>query len=330
MRKHFRLNFETKKGSFSLQLTIVKSFGERVHLKQGYNNQPVRWIKVTLKDPGLKKITSRKDIDHIVQADELEHIYPTGEEDDEGNPTYVKIDKESLKDAFPSSDEMTVLKTVKLSSIPFNYMQDAHYFLNVKLEKGKEKKPNKDDVKLYSLVYEGLKANEEALVVKYNSMNTIKYGIIYANQLKAGKDGLMLSNIIPTNFQKKREDEQKIVDVKLKAFDVLVGNTRKESSGKAGSVSSGRWKFEDEYGLLLEELIKATLRGEKVEKKKVKPKSYSKLDSLFDDEEDDGQEGEEGEKEEEDRPKRKQSSSSRSSEKSSGSGKKKIKNEDDE
>ena len=87
MRKHFRLNFETKKGSFSLQLTIVKSFGERVHLKQGYNNQPVRWIKVTLKDPDLKKITSRKDIDHIVQANELEHIYPTGEEDDEGNPT---------------------------------------------------------------------------------------------------------------------------------------------------------------------------------------------------------------------------------------------------
>lgn len=325
MRKHFRLNFETKKGSFSLQLTIVKSFGERVHLKQGYNNQPVRWIKVTLKDPGLKKITSRKDIDRIVQANELEHIYPTGEEDDEGNPTYVKIDKESLKDAFPSSDEMTVLKTVKLSSIPLYYMQDAHYFLNVRLEKGgKEKKPNKDDVKLYSLVYEGLKANEEALLVKYNSMNTIKYGVIYA-----GKKGLMLSNIIPTNFQKKREDEQKIVDVKLKAFDVLVGNTRKESSGSVSSANSGsgKWKFEDEYGLLLEELIKATLRGEKVEKKKVKPKSYSKLDSLFDDEEDeDGQEGEE--EEEDDRPKRKQSS--RSSEKSSGSGKKKIKNEDDE
>ena len=322
MRKHFRLNFETKKGSFSLQLTIVKSFGERVHLKQGYNNQPVRWIKVTLKDPDLKKITSRKDIDHIVQANELEHIYPTGEEDDEGNPTYVKIDKESLKDAFPSSDEMTVLKTVKLSSIPLYYMQDAHYFLNVRLEKGgKEKKPNKDDIRLYSLVYEGLKANEEALLVKYNSMNTIKYGVIYT-----GKKGLMLSNIIPTNFQKKREDEQKIVDVKLKAFDVLVGNTRNKESGSvssanSGSVSSAKWKFEDEYGLLLEELIKATLRGEKVEKKKVKPKSYSKLDSLFDDEEE----------EEEDRPKRKQSSS-RS--RSSGSGKKKIKNagknEDDE
>lgn len=318
MRKHFRLSFETKKGSFSLQLTIVKSFGERVHLKQGYNGQPVRWIKVTLKDPDVKKITSRKEIDHIVQCDELQHIYPSGEEDDEGNPKYVVIDKESLKDSFPSSDEMTVCQTVKLSSIPFNYLDDAHYFLNVKVEKKKDKKAKKDsdDVKLYSLVYLGLKENNEALLVRYNSMNTIKHGIVYA-----GKDGLMLSNIIPTNYQKKREDEQKIKEIaSLKAYDVLVSATRDKDKKK--------WKFEDEYGLLLEKLIKATLNGEKIEKKKVKPKSFSKLDSLFDEDEDEEDEDEDEEDEDLALNRAKENKKRRPESSSKDKKKKKMKQED--
>lgn len=266
MRKNFELTFKTDKDTFSLNVSIVKSFGERISLKTGYDGQPVRWVKATLKDPSLKKVTCRKELDKIVQQDELEYLYPSGEEDDEGNPIFVKIDKNSLKDSFPSTSEMNVVKTIKSSLIPFYYLDDAHYFLNVKTTK---KVAKEDDKELYSLIFSGLKDRKEALLVRYHSMNTIKHGIVYTSS-----SGLMLSNIIPTNYQRERDDEQKLKTKRdLKFYDRLVESTRSDEIGK----------FEDKYGKLLEKLIQATIRGDKIEKKNFTPKLLSKLSNLFSD-----------------------------------------------
>lgn len=274
MRRAFDLTFNTARGDFRLAVSMEKSFDERISFKTGYKGQPVKWIKVSTKDPTLEKVTSRKEISHVVAPDELESLWPTGEETEEGLPEFAVIDKKTLKNAFPSGPEMRVLQTVPLSAVPFHSVEGSHYFLSVKkTKKGKTRISNPEDVALYNLVYRGLKTNSEAFIVTYNAMNNIKHAVVYAQ----GK-GLRLSNLIGSNLQRARKEKEDVSgDVDLKMYDRLVKGVRSDKMEE----------HVDPYGQRLEELVQATLKGEQiVHKDKPKLACIARLSALADDSDD--------------------------------------------
>lgn len=278
MRRTFELTFNTKRGTFRVGVDIQKSFAERISFKTGYNLQPAKWLKVTVKDPDLEKVTTPDEIDHIIQASELESLWPSGEEDEYGRPIYVRVDKTNLKNMFPSNPEMAVLKTVPVSSVPFSEIEGSHYFLNVrKIKKGKTRVLSPEDEALYNLVYQGLRVRKEVLLVHYNAMNTNKYGIVYA-----APGGLRLSNLIGSNYQKQRAEKQPIeTKVKGKMYDRLIGETRDVVLGE----------YKDDYGEKLEELAAAAVSGEKiVAAAKPKPVCLTRLAALDEDSEEEATE----------------------------------------
>jgi len=272
MRRAFQLTFNTSRGGFRLGVNIDKSFSDRISFKTGYNRQPVKWIKVTTKDPQLEHVTSRSEIAHVVRADELESLWPTGEQTEDGLPEYVVVEKNNLKNMFQSHPEMLVLKTVPLASIPFHHLEGSHYFVNIsKAKKGKVRVSNPEDEALYNLIYQGLLASSEALVVSYNAMNSNKHAIIYADR---STRGLRMSNLLGSNYQRERKEKQAISGkVSLKMFDRLVGSSRSDEMAD----------YKDDYGEKLEELAQAALRGEVVQKKdKPQPVCFSRLSALED------------------------------------------------
>jgi hypothetical protein len=245
------------RGDFRVAVAIEKSFTERVSLKTGYNGQPLKWIKVTPKDPELDKVTKRKHIAHIVQASEIQSIWPTGEDNEDGTPEYVVIDKASIKNMFAPTSEMRVLQTLPRSSIPFHCTTQNHYFLNVKkTKKNKVRRANPEDEALYALIHAGLLESGEVLLVKYTAMNTEKFAIVYAEI-----DGLRMTNLIATNYQKNRSDRQRLGSTKAALFKRLTKKTRAEEVDHT--------VLRDGYGERLEELIDAAVRGERLEAKVV-------------------------------------------------------------
>lgn len=299
MRRAFDLTFNTPRGDFRVGVNIEKSFTDRISFKTGYQGQPVKWIKVTTKEPDLERVTSRKEISHVVQADELESLWPSGEFTEDGEPEYVVVDKSSLKMMFPSGPEMRVLKTVPLSAVPFHTLEGSHYFLNVKKsKKGKTRVSNPEDEAMYNLVYQGLLHRSEALIVTYNAMNTNKHAVVYAN-----KGGLRLANLIGSNYQKSRKEKQTLnSDIKIKLYDNLVGPSRQEKLGE----------YKDDYGEKLEELAQAAMRGETISHKE-KPKlgCFARLSALDDSESDE----EDSDEEESDKTKKRQISRDKSKDK---------------
>lgn len=265
MRRTFDLTFPTERGDFRISINITKSFGERLSCKTGYRGQPVKWIKCTTKDPELEKITSCKEIDHIVQASELESLYPT--EDERGNPDYVVIDKSMLKNMFPSTPEMKVLRTVPSSCVPLHYMSGTHYFVDVKKsKKGKVQVANPEDVAMYDMVHNGLTENNEVLLVRYTAMNTNKYAIIFPDQC-----GLRMSNLIASNYQKERHETQLLgQNDKPRLYERLVEETRH----KRLKVEN----FKDDYGEKLQEIVDATLNGKDIKcKNETKVTAFARL-----------------------------------------------------
>lgn len=274
MRRTFKLTFPTKRGNFAISVEITKSFTERISFRTGYREseddkpQLVKYIKVVPKDPNLKTISSRKHIAHVCTANELLSLYPTGEEDSDGEDEYVIVDKTSLKNLFPGSDVMEVIRTVPAEKVPFNYLTNKHYFLNVKKVK---RKADPEDIAMYKLVYEGLKYNNDVLIVRYTSMNTNKHAVIYSS-----RSGLHMTNIIASNYQKTRVEKQELDDqVNLSLYKRLVKSTKQTLNLR---------EINDDYALKLEELVHATLTGEKIEpKKEEKYKCFAKLATLEND-----------------------------------------------
>lgn len=278
MRRSFDLTFSTKRGDFRISVAIEKSHTERMSFKTGYNGQPVKWIKVAPKDPNVARITSRKQIAHVCQASELQSLYPTGNEDSDGNPEYVVIDKTNLKNMFPSRAEMRVLRTVPASCVPLHYMTGTHYFLNVRMtKKNKKRTANPDDVAMYDMIHTGLLTNNEILVVQYTAMNTNKYAVIYPDHC-----GLRMSNLIASDYQKHRKEKQKLNQQagKNKLYNRLVKGSRRKRMN-VGDI-------QDDYGQKLEELVEAVINGQVIESK-IEPKvaAFSRLAALEEDTESD-------------------------------------------
>ncbi len=276
MRRAFDLSFTTPRGNFHLPVEIEKSFNERVFFKTGYNCQPAKWLKVTVKDPDLEKVTSPDEIEHVIQANELESLAITGEEDEFGRPVYVVIDKSGLKNMFPSTPEMRVLKTVPTACVSFDTIEGHHYFLNVrKQKKGKIRKSNPEDEALYNLIFLGLRGRSEVLLVHYNAMNTNKYAVVYS-----GVGGLRMSNLIGSNYQKERKEKQAVgTKIRAKLYDRLVQSIRDVKLGE----------YKDDYGEKLQELADSAIRGEvyvkNKEPKKI-PACLARLSALEDNDED--------------------------------------------
>lgn len=292
MSRNFVLTFAHAKGVFSFPISLEKSYTGRPSLKTGYKSgdayQLVRYIKVVPKNPD-KKIMNVKDIGHICSSDELVHLHPSEDDKEE----YLPIDKSSLKNLFPSDPEMRVLYSLKKNFVPFNYIGDKHYFVHLNGHKnGKKKSIDSDDQVLHDVICNGLEKNDEVLIVTYVMSNTQNFGIIYSDG-----EGLRMSSLIASNFQKERSDTKsdvKIVKKQQKIYEKLVGETRKKSLNKK--------KIIDDYAKKLEELIQDTISGKPQTKKKVIKRTYSKLDALDSDneEEEDEEEDEEDEEEEED------------------------------
>lgn len=269
MSRNFDLTFTTDRGDFRIPISMEKSFTERVSLKVGYAGKPVKFIKVVPKDDAPEKITSRKHIAHVCDASELQSIYPTGEQNSDGEDEYVVVDKQSLKNMFPSSKEMRVIRTVPSSSIPFHYLCGQHYALNVRQEKkGKTRVANPEDEALYALVHGGLSTNNEVFVVRYCAQNNNKYAVIFADVC-----GLRMSNLIASDYQKKRTASQKLgADCAFnpKSYSRLVRTTHQHRL-KADD-------FTDDYNERLEKLIESAIAGEVYKPKKSKiPVHFSRL-----------------------------------------------------
>lgn len=277
MRRSFELVFDTNRGSFRTRVMLNKSYDERISFKTGYEGQPVKWIKVVTKDPELVKVTSRKEIKQIVQQDELESLFPTGEEKN-GRPEYVVVDKAAVKNLYPSSDLMAVLRVVPLHRVEWRHFSDAHYFLNVgktKHQGSKKQVTNPEDEAMYGLIRYGLEQNSEALLVKYNAMNNCKYGLVYA-----GPDGLYLTNLIGTNLQRPRDVIQPKPSRDPSAAEMynrLVRGLRAEEVGPAN----------DDYADKLQELADAAVRGETVQPViEKRPACFARLAALAEPDED--------------------------------------------
>jgi non-homologous end joining protein Ku len=276
MRSAYELIFRTVKGEIRVNVEIRKSTDERMSFRTGYvaseGDEPkcVKYIKVVPKNPDQEKITSKKDIDVICEQSDLVSMYPTGEDNDDGSPAHVVIDKTRLKHAFPSSPDMRVIKVVPWHAIKPHQMTDSHYFVDVRrVKKNKTRVSNPDDDMAYCLFYKGLRRNSEMAIVKYTAMNNNKYAVVYADD-----DGLRMVNLVGSNYQRERCAEQPIKGKFVeRMYEKLVETMRSDDVD---------CDFEDDYQKRLEKLVKYALKGETYKAKVRMPCISAKLSALLD------------------------------------------------
>jgi len=275
-----RVGDRTQLSSFTVK--TEKSFTERMALKQGYDGQPLRYVKVQPKADAPKQISSRKHIRKIITPDEVQSLYPTGETDSDGQFVYVVVPKKSLKDRFGRDKTMNIVRVIPKSKVDFRYFDGKHSALN--LYTASKQKVNQTEQQLYQLVHFGLQENDEVLLVRYTANNNEHHAVVYADD-----DGLRMSVMIPSDRQKSRTQVQKVGSDR----PVQYNRAYKKLLGDLYSPDLRPEDFKDPYGEALQSIVDAALKGEVYEPPKVQktPGIKSSLDWLFDDEPASGKSG---------------------------------------
>ncbi len=197
-----RMNYTVKLGKCGLQfkIALTKSYDEKTGFTQTYPDPDdpsvyrcVRTIKVLTKDS--VRPADVKDIRMVVPWTEVKSSFTYMGED--GTEKLFPLDQEVIGKIYSASENMTSMGFIDSSEIaPCDY-DGSHYFITVQKD-SKAKTPDPNDIKAYSTVYYICKNLKQSLLVSFVSGDREKAAVIYAH-----KDGLMLSILLHTNYQRK-------------------------------------------------------------------------------------------------------------------------------
>ena len=121
----------------------------------------------------------------------------------------VYVDKTELKNIFPPSN-MEVSQVIPISELPFRYLSDFHYFLQLQTaSKGRAKKePSVENRELYTVIWKWLHETKQVMLVNFNANDKCKIGAVYpttTNMVSRGKGvtdrRLMMTLIIHQTHQ---------------------------------------------------------------------------------------------------------------------------------
>jgi non-homologous end joining protein Ku len=196
------MNYTLKLGKCGLQfkIALTKSYDDKTGFTQTYPDPEdpsiyrcVRTIKVLTKDS--VRPADVKDIRMVVPWTEVKTSFTYMGED--GTEKLLPLDHEVIGKIYAASENMTSMGFIDRSEVaPCDY-DGSHYFITVQKD-SKAKTPDANDIKAYSTVYYICKNLKQCLLVNFVSGDREKAAVIYAH-----KDGLMLSILLHTNYQRK-------------------------------------------------------------------------------------------------------------------------------
>jgi non-homologous end joining protein Ku len=283
MSRQTKFDLTFPQGGLSVKVGISKSSDAKTGLRQTYedeagDNRQVRTAKVLTIDD--VKPQSLEDIEKVIPWNAVQSSFPYRDEED-GQERLLKLDDKAQCQLFKKSNRMNVVGILDQTAVTPNMYSGDHYFLTIQVD-SKSKKAEKIDQQGYSLIFYILAECEKVVLVKFVSGDREKFGVIY----RVG-DGLMLSVLIHSNYQREAPEVERLPMPKVMA---------KAHSEKMLAMFALRRldadtmmdKYEDSLKAYIEDL-KVIAKGGKIKAKtKFKSKSpvsydldfFSQLDSL--------------------------------------------------
>lgn len=192
MAKNFVLRIIERKIEFNIKL--VKATDPKTSLSRGTpDGRPVYQLTVTGKDDC--RPLNLESVDRVVQNSDLVTHFVT--KDESGDTVRIPIDKNRVKSLFPNSSEIKVESMIPLNSVKPRMYDGFHYHVQLRTPR-KNEPADRHGRPFYTITFEYLEKYEMALLVSYVNFNRPKFAVIYSDS----SEGLMLSNLIHSNYQR--------------------------------------------------------------------------------------------------------------------------------
>jgi non-homologous end joining protein Ku len=150
-------------------------------------------VKVLTTDDAKPKAVS--DIEEIIPWNDTVPAYPYLDEDT-GQAKLLYLDEKAKCAIFKKSEFMNGVGFIDAAEIAPSMYTGDHYFIDVQAM-SKSEEPAASDIQGYSILFYILKEHKKMFLTKFVSGDREKFAVIYAVE-----DGLMLSIIIPHNYQR--------------------------------------------------------------------------------------------------------------------------------